>query len=95
MNIVEIWMSIIGVSMAFAGLPQIFRIWKRKSSDDVSMLLFFIIFHGQVWWIFYSYSIGSISLFLTNATSIIFNGTILILTYKYRSHRKGVNKNDD
>jgi len=52
-QVLETWMSVIGVSMALAGVPQIVKLLKRKKSDDLSLMLWWIILHGQVWWLIY------------------------------------------
>ena len=42
----ELWMSVVGISMSLGGLPQIHRIWKRKTSNDISIILWVIMIHG-------------------------------------------------
>ncbi len=80
----ETWMSIVGASMALAGVPQITRLLKRKKSDDLSLLLWWMIFHGQVWWLIYGFLKHSWSLVITNALCAIASTTIIYLTVKYR-----------
>ena len=86
MSFVEIWMSIIGISMAFAGLPQIKRLLKRKSSNDISIWAWLIIVNGQVWWLWYSCHLRIISLVVTHIMCVIFSTTIIFLVLKYRKN---------
>ncbi len=81
---VEIWMSIVGISMALAGLPQIARILKQNSSEDVSVLMFSIFIFGQAWWIWYGFRVSSLSIQLTNSVGIVVNTIIVILILRFR-----------
>jgi len=80
-------MSIIGISMALSGIPQIYRIFKLKSSKDVSLILWIIICHGIFWWLIYGILINSISIIITNSASLLIDLTVLFMVVKYR--RKG------
>ena len=80
----EIWMSFVGVSMSLAGIPQAYRMWKRKTSDDISLLLWLIMFHGIVWWLIYGLMINSLCLIITNIVSIIIDIVVIGMIIKYR-----------
>ncbi len=80
----ELWMIIIGASMAFADIPQILKLIKRKSSKDISLLFWFIILHGQLWWLGYGIYIKSISLAVSNFICVMFAIYIIVLVFKYR-----------
>jgi uncharacterized protein with PQ loop repeat len=86
MDFVEIWMSMVGISMALAGLPQIRRLLKRKSSNDISIWAWLILINGQAWWLWYGYHLHSISLVATNVMCVIFSMTIIFLVLKYRKN---------
>ena len=80
----ELWMSIVGISMSLAGLPQVLRMWKRKTSGDISIILWVILIHGIAWWLIYGIVIGSISLIITNSVCLILDSIVLSLVIKYR-----------
>ena len=84
----EIWMIIVGISMSLAGFPQIYRIWKRKTSNDISITLWIILIHGLAWWLYYGITIGSISLIVTNIVCIVLDSTVLAMIIKYRCHKQ-------
>lgn len=84
MKIIETWMSLIGISMACSTIPQIVKLIKRKSSDDVSLLFWFLILHGQIWWGWYGIITKSICLTITNFVCAIFSTCIIILVAKYK-----------
>lgn len=78
-------MSIVGISMSLAGIPQVYRMWKRKTSDDISIFLWIIMIHGIAWWLYYGITINSISLIITNSVCIVLDSIVLIMIIKYRS----------
>jgi len=84
---IELWMSIIGISMALGGIPQILRIKKYKVSKDISIGFWIIIIHGLLWWLYYGISINSISLIITNSVAIIIDLITIGFIIKYRKNR--------
>ena len=82
-------MIIVGISMSLGGFPQIYRMWQRKTSDDMSIALWVILIHGLAWWLYYGITIGSISLIVTNTVCIVLDSTILAMIIKYRYYNRG------
>lgn len=83
----ELWMSLVGISMAVAGIPQIYRMWQRKSSGDVSLIFWLVLVHGIAWWLYYGISIGSTSLIITNSVCLMFDISTVIMIIKYRKEK--------
>ncbi len=80
----EIWMTIVGTSMALCGIPQMIRIIKRKSSADISIVMWLFIIHGAAWWLYYGTQINSASIIISNIICVSMNLFVLILIIKYR-----------
>jgi MtN3 and saliva related transmembrane protein len=87
MNLMEVWMSIVGISMSVGALPQAYRLWKRKTSGDISITLWIVMIHGLVWWLIYGIYLGSTSLIVTNSVCLVLDCTILTMIIKYRKKR--------
>lgn len=77
-------MSIVGISMSLGGIPQAYRIYKRKTSEDVSIILWIVIIHGLFWWLYYGYLIDSLSMIVTNSVCIVVDLFVLFMIIKYR-----------
>ena len=86
---VEFFMSIIGVVMACGTIPQIIKLYKRKSSDDISLLSWVWVLFGQISWLGYGIYIKSPSLIIVEIAWIIAGVTIIYLTIKYS--KKNIN----
>ena len=81
---VESFMSLIGISMALASIPQIKKLYRTKSSNDLSIMLWVILIHGQLWWAWYGYYIKSTSILITNVVCVAFSITVITLVLKYK-----------
>lgn len=81
----ELWMIIVGISMSLGGLPQVYRMYQRKTSDDISILAYLILIHGLCWWFYYGIIIDSLCLIVTNVICLIIDIPILIMIVRYRS----------
>lgn len=86
-TLMETWMVIIGLSMAVGVIPQGYRLWKRKSSEDMAILPTIILIHGLAWWLIYGIQLNSISLIVTNCVGLVLDTTILVLILKYRKKK--------
>ena len=80
----ELWMCIVGISMSLGVLPQAYRLWKRKTSNDISIILWIVMIHGIAWWLYYGIKIGSISLVITNSVCLVLDSIVLALVITYR-----------
>jgi len=85
-NVFEIWMIILGLSMSFSGIPQIIKSIKLKKSDDVSISTWILIIHGHCWWLYYGLIKNSISLVISCIAGILIDGAVLFLVWKYRNN---------
>jgi MtN3 and saliva related transmembrane protein len=84
MTILAYIASIAGVSMGLSSLPQVYKIYNRKSAADISKFTHFIIVIGAMIWLFYGIEINSIPIIISNLIGIITNGLILIGCYYYK-----------
>lgn len=83
MSILESAVTIVGVAMALSGVPQIIKIFQRKSAKDISPTTYITVILGTVIWILYSLQIKNTPLLLSNSIGIIANTTILLGWYLY------------
>lgn len=87
MNYVEILAvaaAIMGIIMSAAGIPQILKIIKRKSSKDVSIMMMMLFLIGVTIWLVYGVYINNYPIIIGNAVGVVVWGATLITTIKYR-----------
>lgn len=87
-----IWVEAIGIIAAclttLSFLPQAWRIWRLRSARDVSLVMYLMMFAGQIMWLTYGVVIGSASLIFANITALMLVGSVLFLKLRDRSSLK-------
>ena len=82
----EFFMTYIGFFAAFcttiAFLPQALKVWKTKSTNDISLLMFIIFTIGVASWLIYGIIISDLPIILANAVTLILS--LFILGFKLR-----------
>jgi MtN3 and saliva related transmembrane protein len=64
--ILELLATITGVVSSFAMLPQIYRIFKRKSAKDISIWTYVYMFVTGVIWVLYGINIHNFPIWVSN-----------------------------
>ncbi|MDB9743838.1 SemiSWEET transporter [Pelagibacteraceae bacterium] len=67
-----------------AFLPQATKVWKTKSTKDISLYMFIIFTVGVLSWLIYGISISDLPIILANALTLILSLFILIYKIKYK-----------
>ena len=66
MTMLSILATIFGTIMGLANLPQAYKIFKRKSAKDISLLTFSILLIGSIIWVLYGIEIRNFPLIISN-----------------------------
>jgi MtN3 and saliva related transmembrane protein len=85
MDLLQTLALISGTVAAVAGLPQIFRLLKRKSSNDISISMYFILGMTMSIWIFYGFDRNDFAIILPNAISLCMVIATVFLVLRYRN----------
>ena len=80
---VEILGYVAGILTVFAFLPQVIKIWKTKSTKDISLATFIILIVGAVLWLVYAVLIKSFPMVITNLFILVLASIILHFKLKY------------
>ena len=85
---IEFIMSYIGFFAAFcttvAFLPQAIKVYKTRSTKDISLYMFLIFTVGVLSWLIYGLIINDLPVILANAVTLILSFFILIYKIKYK-----------
>jgi len=71
-----------GVMSSISFLPQVLKIWKTKSAEDLSMLTLIFLTSNVTLWLTYGVLIGSTPLWLTNA--IVLSMVLCMIYFKIK-----------
>jgi MtN3 and saliva related transmembrane protein len=69
MTILSILATVFGTIMAFGSLPQIYKIFRRKSAKDISAISYSIYALGGIVWLLYGLELESFAVILSNSLS--------------------------
>ena len=80
--------EVIGLSAAFlttsAFIPQVYKIYKEKNADGISLTMYIILFIGVILWFVYGLLIGSLSIIIANGLTALLQLSIIIFKLKNR-----------
>jgi MtN3 and saliva related transmembrane protein len=70
-DVVLAWLvSVVGIATGAAYVPQVLRLWKRRTSDDVSVLTYLLFMGGQVIYLVYGVRIHQWPLIIGMAANL-------------------------
>lgn len=76
-------LTVIGFAAAFfttaAYIPQVLRIWRTRSTEDISLGMFVVMTIGVILWLIYGLLLGSAPVIAANGVTLVLSTTILIL----------------
>jgi MtN3 and saliva related transmembrane protein len=72
-----------GTLTTISFIPQVIRIWKTRSTKDISVGMFMLFCAGIFLWILYGFLINSLPVIITNIVTFIF--ALIILGLKLRN----------
>jgi len=83
-QILAILTTIAGVIGALGYFPQAFKMYRRKSSADISLGAYVIWFVVSVMWVLYAIDILSYPLLITGTVNVIGSTSVMIFYFKYK-----------
>ena len=83
LNYIDLFGFSAALLTTIAFLPQLYKTWKTKSAEDVSLITLILFLTGLICWIVYGLKINSIPILVANVITFIFNFSILILKITY------------
>jgi len=86
--IIDFLIKYIGFFAAFcttiAFVPQVIKVYKSKSTKDISLYMFLIFTIGVLSWLIYGIIIFNIPVILANAVTLVLSLIILIYKLRYK-----------
>ena len=83
-EILAILATLFGTVMSVANFPQTYRIIKRKSSSDVSILTYMMLTPGTLLWVLYGISLGNLPIIIVNSIGSIGIISVIIVYMIYK-----------
>ena len=77
-------MSVVGIATGAAYVPQAVRIWKRSSSDDVSVLTYALFLGGQAVYLLYGIRFHQTPIVIGMAANIVGSLAVILSALRFR-----------
>ena len=77
--------SVVGIATGAAYIPQAVRIWKRRSSNDVSILTYLFFLAGQIVYLVYGVRIHQLPLIIGMAANIAGSVGVIASAVRFRA----------
>ena len=65
-----------------AFIPQVYKIYKEKKAQGVSLMMYLIMFVGVLLWLVYGVLIGSIAIIVANSVTAVLQLFVIIFKLK-------------
>ena len=66
-----------------AFVPQVLRVWRTRSTEDISLRMFSVLVAGLCLWAVYGFSKGEIPILAANGATLALAGTILFFKLRH------------
>jgi MtN3 and saliva related transmembrane protein len=60
-----------------AFVPQVLRVWRTRSTEDISLRMFLVLVTGLCLWLAYGFGKGEVPIIVANGATLLLAGTIL------------------
>jgi len=78
-------LGIVAATLTTGGLvPQAIKVWRTRSTHDLSLIMYLMIWVGTVLWLVYGTIIGSVALLYANAAAFVLISVILYFKLRFR-----------
>jgi MtN3 and saliva related transmembrane protein len=88
------WIEFMGHVGAFLTsvtfIPQVYKVWKNKSADDLSMTMMLIVVTSTIVWLVYAVALVLWPVILANA--IVLSLSLMLIYFKLTFKKKNVTK---
>ncbi len=73
-----------GACTTFSFVPQLLKIWRSKSTHDISLAMYAVISTGVMLWLIYGLIVDDLPIIIANAVALFFTVGILTFKLKYK-----------
>lgn len=84
---IEIIGFIAAILTTSAFIPQVYKTWKSKDVEAISLSMFLVMFIGVILWLVYGIYMNSLSMLIANSITSSLILVIIILKIKFRKKK--------
>ena len=84
MPTIEIIGLIAATCTTLAFVPQVFKAWKYKSTQDISLTMYLVLLAGLLLWLVYGIHHNSLAIILANTVTGVLVLLMLVLKFRHK-----------
>jgi MtN3 and saliva related transmembrane protein len=84
MDYIEILGLVAATLTTAAFVPQVYKTWRQRSTKDISLTMYLVMFVGVVLWCIYGMMIESLPVTLANAVTALLLFVMLVMKLRYK-----------
>jgi len=88
-NSIEIIGLIAGGFTSIALFPQVVKLWRSRSTKDISVMMYALFCCGLALWIAYGILISSLPVILSNVVTLVFGAAVLTMKLVWEREEQG------
>jgi MtN3 and saliva related transmembrane protein len=85
MDMIQILGLAAGACTSLAAVPQLYKTWKTKEVENISLKMFLLYVVGMSMWLTYGIIKSDLPIIITNAIALTFHGMMLFFKLKYKN----------
>ncbi|MFH1044102.1 MAG: SemiSWEET transporter [Pseudomonadota bacterium] len=74
---------IAGTLTTIAFVPQVWRVWKTRSTRDVSLGMYLVFTTGVAFWLAYGLILGAWPIIVANSVTLVLTSSVLALKLRH------------
>jgi MtN3 and saliva related transmembrane protein len=73
-----------GSLTTLAFVPQVVKIWRTRSADDISTIMFLLFSTGVLLWLLYGIALNAPPIIVANGVTLVLALLVLVLKFRFR-----------
>jgi MtN3 and saliva related transmembrane protein len=83
MSVVDWLGTVAGILTTVAFVPQVWGVWKTRSTRDISLGMYLVFTTGVAFWLAYGLVLGAWPIIVANSVTLALTGTVLALKLRH------------
>jgi MtN3 and saliva related transmembrane protein len=75
--------TVAGILTTVAFVPQVWGVWKTRSTRDISLGMYLVFTTGVAFWLAYGLVLGAWPIIVANSVTLALTGTVLALKLRH------------
>jgi MtN3 and saliva related transmembrane protein len=83
MSVADLLGSVAGTLTTVAFVPQVWRVWKSRSTRDISLGMYLVFTTGVGFWLLYGVALDAWPIIVANSVTLMLTGTVLAMKMRH------------